>query len=116
MANETKSSPADHYFEPNGSNANAENIGHVLNDLTDIVASGTPEEGVDAVKWDGENFILGPGGMDVPPIQLMKMKHQLEMETSGWQESSGFIMMRLSLILMRRTEIDMQLPRCYIPS
>lgn len=62
MANETKSSPTDHYFEPNGSNANAENIGHVLNDLTDIVASGTPEEGVDAVKWDGENFILGPAG------------------------------------------------------
>lgn len=62
MANETKSSPADHYFEPNGSNANAENIGHVLNDLTDIVASGTPEEGADAVKWDGENFILGEGG------------------------------------------------------
>jgi len=66
MADEQiKSSPADHYFEPDGLNANAENISHVLNDLTDIVADGTPEEGVDTVKWNGEKFILGEGGGDI---------------------------------------------------
>lgn len=69
MADETKvSSPADHYFEPVGESATAENISHVLNDLTDIVAGGEPQEKNDTVKWNGEKFILGKGGQDTPPI------------------------------------------------
>lgn len=69
MADETKvSSPADHYFEPVGESATAENISHVLNDLTDIVAGGEPQEENDTVKWNGEKFILGKGGQDTPPI------------------------------------------------